>query len=331
MHELIRWNKAKQAIIEAKSIDEVKSIKDKAEVMRAYAKQVGESLEVQNNICEIKLRAERKMGVMLKETELNKGAATRSTKSTTSPKLEEIGINKYQSSKYQKIADLPEEKFEEIIEETKEAEKELTEVLMVSTAKKIDMLNKINKQKKQIEQENIKQPKGNYDVIVIDPPWAYDNNITTYDPNARRVASPYPEMSMEKLKDIILPVKKNCILWLWTTNLFMEEAYQLLDTWNFQPKTILTWDKQIMGIGYWLRNITEHCIFAIKGKPTWNNTAYTTLISEKRREHSRKPEKFYEMVNKLCVGRKLDYFSREKRKGWECFGNDTNKYSIKDD
>ena len=60
--ELVKWNNAKQAIIEAKTIDEVLNIRDKAEAMRAYAKQIGESLEVQNDICEIKLRAQRRAG-----------------------------------------------------------------------------------------------------------------------------------------------------------------------------------------------------------------------------------------------------------------------------
>ena len=73
-YELTKWNAARNAIIEAKTYDEVKSIKDKMEAMRAYAKQVGESLEVQNNICEIKLRAERKMGEMIKEMPKNKGS-----------------------------------------------------------------------------------------------------------------------------------------------------------------------------------------------------------------------------------------------------------------
>ncbi len=67
----------KQAIVEARSIDEVKAIRDKAEALRAYAKQAGESLTAQNDLCEIKLRAERRAGEMLKETELQKGAAGR--------------------------------------------------------------------------------------------------------------------------------------------------------------------------------------------------------------------------------------------------------------
>jgi len=108
-YELTKWNIARQAIIEAKTIDEVKSIKDKTEAMRAYAKQVGESLEVQNNICEIKLRAERKMGVMLKEMPVKRGKSKMTShdgESFKSDTIKDLEIKHYE--RYEKIADLPE-------------------------------------------------------------------------------------------------------------------------------------------------------------------------------------------------------------------------------
>ena len=68
---------------------------------------------------------------------------------------------------------------------------------------------------------------------------------------------------------------------------------------------------------------------ATKGKPTFKDVHdVRDIIEEARREHSRKPEAFYELVNKICIGRKLDYFSREKRDGWECYGNDTEKFNV---
>ena len=74
--KLVKWNNAKRAIMEAKSIDEVKAIRDKAEALRAYAKQAGESLTAQNDLCEIKLRAERRAGEMLKEREMPRATST---------------------------------------------------------------------------------------------------------------------------------------------------------------------------------------------------------------------------------------------------------------
>lgn len=178
---------------------------------------------------------------------------------------------------------------------------------------------KIEEQKENIIKENFEKPKGDYDVVVIDPPWKYD---AKYHPEGRRGSGAYPEMSLEELKQIVIPAKKDCILWLWVTNNFMKEAHELLEVWGFELKTILTWDKEIMGLGAWLRNRTEHCILAIKGKPHWDNKTQTTIIKEKRTEHSVKPEIFYKMVDEICVGRKLDYFARKKREGWDVYGDE---------
>jgi len=67
-------------------------------------------------------------------------------------------------------------------------------------------------------------------------------------------------------------------------------------------------------------------LVGIKGKPHWENTTWRDLIREPRREHSRKPDLFYEMVESVTLGRRLEYFSREKRNGWEVFGNDVAKF-----
>ena len=160
-------------------------------------------------------------------------------------------------------------------------------------------------------------------MVVIDPPWPYG---TEYDPNGRRAASPYPEMSLDEIKAIELPASDDCVLWFWTTHKFMRYSFDILDTWGFRDVAIVTWMKDRMGLGTYLRSQSEFCIMAIKGRPTINLTNQTTIINGKLKEHSRKPDEFYEMVNSLCVGYKLDYFSREKRSGWDQYGNDTNRF-----
>ena len=170
--------------------------------------------------------------------------------------------------------------------------------------------------------KTIETPEGLFDVIVVDPPWAYGSQ---YDPEGRRCASPYPEMTVDKIKAIKLPMNQNCIVWLWTTNAFIHDAFHILETWGLEPKTILTWVKDRMGLGDWLRGKTEHCIMAIKGKPIINLTNQSTALFGEAREHSRKPEEFYKLVDLLCFGSKLDYFAREKRVSWSIFG--TNEMS----
>ena len=161
---------------------------------------------------------------------------------------------------------------------------------------------------------------------MIDPPWRYDTRAES-DIGLRGLVD-YADMSVEEI--CALPVAdlahRDCILWLWTTNAFMAEAYRCLDAWGFSAKTILTWDKERIGIGHWLRNVTEHCLVAVRGKPVVNLTNQSTLIKEPRREHSRKPEGFYKLVEGLCPGSKLEMFSRQAREGWQSWGGETEKF-----
>jgi N6-adenosine-specific RNA methylase IME4 len=81
-----------------------------------------------------------------------------------------------------------------------------------------------------------------------------------------------------------------------------------------------------MGLGDWLRGQTEHCILAVKGRPIVSLTNQTTIITEKRREHSRKPLAFYSLVEALCPGSKLEMFAREGRDGWARWGAEAGKF-----
>jgi N6-adenosine-specific RNA methylase IME4 len=197
--------------------------------------------------------------------------------------------------------------------------------------------------RKQLKQEERKQliaeieertaditgPSGLFDVIVIDPPWAYDEKKPgeSYDPDGRRASNPYPEMSLEEIAEIDLPAADDCVLWLWTTHKFMRHSFNLLDGWGFQDKAIVTWVKDRMGLGSWLRSQSEFCIMAVKGRPIIQLSNQTTIVHGPLREHSRKPDEFYDMVDSLCVGRKIDWFSRETRTGWVQFGNDEGKFN----
>jgi len=312
--ELVKFEEFRNQIEAAKDIQAITQMSDKMEAMRVWAKQSKQSLETQNKIAEYRLRIERKKGSWLKD---NKTQLL--SRSMLSTQLNDIGVSRDESSKAQKIASLSDDQFEDYITEAKENNEEVTLSGAVKVSKRIARDEKIEEQIEEIEKDNLIMPEGNFDVIAIDPPWNYG---TKYDPESRRIANPYPEMSQEELLKINLPAKDDCILWLWTTNSFMKDAYELLEEWGFTPKNILTWNKVNMGVGHWLRNVTEHCILAVKGSPVWTNKTFTTLLTEKRSVHSKKPESFYQMVDKICYGRKLEYFSRNKRDGWEVFGDE---------
>ena len=181
----------------------------------------------------------------------------------------------------------------------------------------------INSQKEAIEKGNVESPTGLFDVISIDPPWKYETGeSSSYDGEGRRVANPYPEMTLEQIRGLDIPVKDDAVMWLWTTQKYLNESFGLLESWGFEHKATMVWDKEKIGMGHWLRMQCEFCLLAVKGKPVWSNTGVRDILREKRREHSRKPEGFYTIVEDICVGRKLDFFSRESRNGWDNFGND---------
>ena len=204
-------------------------------------------------------------------------------------------------------------------EAVKTGEKRLSDI------KKERRAAELEEQRKAINDGAVALPEGVFEVICIDPPWPY-GNADSYNANGFRGTCPYPEMSLEELASIDLPAADDCILWLWTTHRFMRHAFELLDAWGFEEKVILTWAKDRMGIGRWLRSQSEFCIMAVRGQPRANLTNQTTIIQGPMRQHSRKPDEFYQMVEALCIGRRLDYFSREKRPGWEQFGDEPERF-----
>ena len=182
---------------------------------------------------------------------------------------------------------------------------------------------KIQAQKQEIQQ-GLEQPEGLFDIIVIDPPWHFDGK---YDADGRRTTATYPQMSYEEIKNIQLPAKDDCVLWLWTTHKDIWMAKQILEHWDFDYKGMIIWDKEKMGIGTWLRFQCEFCLLGIRGKPLWENKGLRDIIREPRTTHSRKPEIFYKTIEDNFIGRKLDYFYGKKRKGWEYYGTGENSIS----
>lgn len=164
-------------------------------------------------------------------------------------------------------------------------------------------------------------PTGPFRVIVADPPWKYDSRE---EDTSHRAANPYPSMTIEQIAE--MPIRSiahdNSILWLWVTNSHLPEVWRIVDAWGFTYKTMLTWAKDRMGTGDWLRGQTEHCLMCVRGKPTIVLTNQTTLLRGPLREHSKKPDEFYAMVEALCPGSKVELFCRTPRDGWEVFGNE---------
>lgn len=336
---LVRYEAACRAIAEAKSVDEVKDVRNQAEAMRAYAKQA-ENKQLETDAAEIRIRATRRIGELMAAQRdagnlstggeygrlKGKGGVEKTPPINAPVTLSEAGIDKNLAKEARRLAAIPEPEFDGIVQDWRErieVEQARVSVNLLNAGKKAERERVIDAQREAINSGSAQLPEGQFEVVVMDPPWNYGRE---YDPETSRVANPYPEMAQDELLAMAPPFADDCVLFLWTTHQFIWDAKELMDQWGFTYKASLVWDKEKIGMGAWLRMQCEFCLVGIRGKPLWKNTTWRDIIREARREHSRKPETFYRMVEEITAGRRLDYFSREARDGWATFGNDTEKF-----
>ena len=197
------------------------------------------------------------------------------------------------------------------------------------------------------------RPCGGYGLIMADPPWRYD----LYSEKGERKA-PQSHYVCASTEDICaLPVEliaaPDCLLWLWATNPMLPQAFQVIEAWGFTFKTAGTWvkrtkhGKDAFGTGYVLRSSNEPFLIATRGRPKTTRSTRSTVptyddgfhssgsdwpagsitIEAKTREHSRKPdEAFLAAENLMPDTRRIELFSRQKRTGWDVWGNEVDKF-----
>lgn len=187
---------------------------------------------------------------------------------------------------------------------------------------------------------------NNFDVILADPPWRYRvwNRPTA---QKRTAESHYPTMSIEELckLDVGSLAANNAALFLWTTWPAIFEAQEVIKAWGFTYKTLAwewvklnskwlgnlssvididTFNRLIFfGMGYYSRANCEPCLLAVKGRMPVKDRAIRNVLFAENSQHSRKPEKQYELIQRLYPGRRyLELFARQERPGWEVWGNE---------
>jgi N6-adenosine-specific RNA methylase IME4 len=164
-------------------------------------------------------------------------------------------------------------------------------------------------------------PKGFFDVIYADPPWEYEFGLRG------GVQNHYPAMSLEELKSLRIPAAEDSVLFLWATMPKLREALELVEAWGFEYRTGAVWVKDRFGTGYYFRGQHELLLLSTKGTPLIPSEADrpSSVIEAPRSGHSRKPERVYELIERMFPkGRYLELFSRnvEGRKGWTMWGNE---------
>jgi len=192
--------------------------------------------------------------------------------------------------------------------------------------------------------ENLER--GRYGAILADPPWHFQTWAGARKSGAGvpcRASKPaYNTMIDDDIK--ALPVgdlaAPNCVLFIWTCWPVLERTFPILDAWGFTYKTCaFSWMKgdpyrlwadeftPRMGLGYWTRANTEPCLLATRGKPKRIAADIRQGIIDQPREHSRKPDGIHERIERLVSGPYCELFSRQRRKNWDCWGNQKDRFA----
>jgi len=162
-----------------------------------------------------------------------------------------------------------------------------------------------------------------YKTILIDPPW-YERGGGRIKRGADRH---YPLLKTEEIISVIkksgvFNPSENCHLYLWVTNNFLEDGLKVMKALGFRYITNIVWVKDRFGLGQYFRGQHELCLFGVKGRIKTRNRSTSTVILAKRREHSRKPDEMYELIEKCSYPPRLEMFARNRRKGWDVWGDE---------
>jgi N6-adenosine-specific RNA methylase IME4 len=168
--------------------------------------------------------------------------------------------------------------------------------------------------------------------VLADPPWQFSNKTGKVAPEHKRL-SRYNTLTLEEIK--LLPVGQattlKAHLYLWCPNALLPEGLAVMEAWGFCYKSNLVWHKvrkdggsDGRGVGFYFRNVTELILFGVKGKNARTlapGRRQVNLLSTRKREHSRKPDEQYEIIEACSPGPFLELFARGTRKGWASWGN----------
>lgn len=174
--------------------------------------------------------------------------------------------------------------------------------------------------------------------VLADPPWQFQNRTGKMAPEHKRL-SRYPTMSLQEIKDLPVEaiVKDTAHLYLWVPNALIPEGLEVMSHWGFTYKTNLIWYKvrkdggpDRRGVGFYFRNVTEVILFGVRGKNARTlqpGRSQENIISSQKREHSRKPDEQYELIEACSPGPFVELFARGPREGWFGWGNQADDYT----
>lgn len=182
------------------------------------------------------------------------------------------------------------------------------------------------------------QKHGNFGTILADPPWQFMNRTGKIAPEHHRLTR-YPTLTQQEILE--LPVAQLALaqshLYLWVPNALIQEGLEVMRRWGFTYKTNIVWYKirkdggpDGRGVGFYFRNVTELVLFGVRGslRTLPPGRSQTNIMTTRKREHSRKPDEIYPIIEDCSPGPYLELFARGTRPNWLAWGNQADKYDI---
>lgn len=178
-----------------------------------------------------------------------------------------------------------------------------------------------------------------FGTILADPPWQFQNRTGKVAPEHKRL-NRYGTMALEDI--CALPVKEiaadRAHLYLWVPNALLPDGLRVMQEWGFRYVSNIVWEKvrkdggpDGRGVGFYFRNVTELLLFGTRGKSTRTldpGRSQVNLIRTRKREHSRKPDEQYGIIEACSWEPRLELFGRGERSGWSVWGDQSDSYSI---
>jgi N6-adenosine-specific RNA methylase IME4 len=328
----LRYEDARRALAEAASVDEIKQVRDMATAAQEYARQAKDR-QLIDYATEIRERAERRAGEVLaemKESGNRAGQGDRDGKGRTAqplPKLADLGVTKTQSSRWQKKAAMPADKFEEYVI----AAKNRAVASLDKAATQEDKRERRATREQDLAAKQLALPELKFNVIVEDFEW--DFKVYSRDTGMdRHAANHYPvsdnahtaEEIVERTHERFLCAADDCVLFMWATVPYLDVAIDVLRLRGFRYVSNYAWGNEKIGTGHWNRNRHEHLLIGIRGNipAPAPGTQWDSLILAPVGEHSVKPECFLEMVEDYYPNLPKIELNRRgpPRDGWYAWG-----------
>lgn len=326
MTALTKYEAARAALAECRTIDEVKDIRDKAEALRAYGRMAND-IQLEIDAAEIRLRAERRLGLMLADTPLHKGGRPKTgsdEEPVSAPTLADLGIDKKLSARSQRLGGIAEQAFDLMVENMRRRMGQDRVRVSLDLLKDGDKKSARAEREQRLAQKQAALPSKKYGVIYADPEWRFE--VYSRDTGMGRAAdNHYPTSGTDAIcaRPVGAIAADDCVLFLWATVPMLPDALKVMAAWGFEYKSHCIWTKDKIGTGYWFRNAHELLLVGTRGKvpaPAMGTQSPST-IEGRVTKHSAKPDVFYELIEGYFPNLpKIELNARRARPGWDAWG-----------